>query len=234
MKQGRQIGMPAIFYKPDEPPAGGGTPPPDANVIGEAKRKQAEAEERARAEKKRADDLEARIAAIEGQNDSELTKAVKRAEKAEGERDALKGELAATHRNDHVRQALDRLRGSDKKLQAHDQAAVIAMLGNTGNLDSIDSPEKAVSAVESLTTSHPFLFTSAATGEPGAPPPAPPAFGVPAAPGTPPVNPAQGQLPVQADGTIDRDRALGQGLFTALQSFRSQRGGSPEGSPSPQ
>lgn len=230
MLQGRQGWAPLIFRSPDEPPGGGsgGSTPPNDNLVGEARRKQQEAEQRARQAEADKKALEDRIAALEGANDSEVTRAVKRAEKAEQERDAARAELSSTTRKGHIRDALDRLRGSDKRMQAHDPAAVEAMLGTTGALDTIDSTEKAYTAVEALAQSHQFLFAPVAPGvpapgtPPGTPPVPAPGFGVPAGGGAPPGS-AGDALPTNPDGSVDRDRALGAGLFNALTTFRQGR-----------
>lgn len=110
------------------------------------------------AEKERADALQAKLDEKEAEGATELQKAITRAEKAEAERDTLKGTVGTMKRDAVLRSAIP--------AEAIDADAAAAMLatGTYGAIDP-DKPETVTAAVDALKTAKPKLFTATNNGD---------------------------------------------------------------------
>jgi hypothetical protein len=207
---------PPVMYEGSNDGGSGGGATTD-NKVAEAQRKQQAAEDRAREAERKNKQLEDRLTALEGANDSELEKERKRADKAERERDELKGQLTERDTRDRLRTALAKPGEDQKPLdQPHDFDAMLRFV----DVESIKSEADAEKAVNDLRSSHGFLFKPADTGGDNTPPPAPQPFGVPVANNGAPVPPA---VPVKADGSPDVATGVGMGLLGAIDRFRGAR-----------
>lgn len=208
---------------------GGGGGASTENQLAEAKRKQERAEQQAREaaalaadQKKRADEMQARIDALETKDASELEKAqrdlAKANEKIEsltGENTTLKGDIATRDKRDIVRDVL-----TAEKMGVHDVSALDKFI----DFDKVTDKDSAKTALQELQGTHKFLFTD---GTPAVPP-TPQPFGSPAG-GTPTQIPAPGALPQQQVIANEQQaadaakRQLGTGLLSALDAFRGGR-----------
>lgn len=123
-----------------EPPKEPKPEPPAENLIGEAKRKQQAAE-------KEAADLRAKVEALEQKDATELEKAVKRAEKAEGQVNELTGKVTKLEKGALVEKAA-------REARFHDPSDATAYI----DLAGIEDEAGAKQAVEDLAKSKAHLI----------------------------------------------------------------------------
>lgn len=195
-----------LYEKPDDAGGGGGGAPSENNLVGEARRKQGEAEQRARAAEKEAADLKARIDALENKDASELEKLSRKVANLEAENSTLKGTLSTNEKQKHVRAVAG-------AYNPHDTEALFKFV----DLNTINSEEEARAALEGLKQSHGFLFNEG--GAPPAVPPTPTPFGAPVPAGG--VQPPA--VPLKPNGEPDVQQGIGMGLLGALDRFRTSR-----------